>query len=93
MVQGALLNFTHVSIDFTLKTFPACYTLLALIEIEGAKLELLNYQLMDLCSWEVEFRCAQDLSKQSKDPASRGLSSILPMAMVNHLKSLNLNFF
>jgi len=39
MVQEAFLNFTHVSIDFTLKIFPACYTSLALIERDGAKLE------------------------------------------------------
>ena len=42
MVQEAFLNITHVSIDFTLippSAGPACYTLLALIEIKGAKLE------------------------------------------------------
>jgi len=31
-----------VFVDFTLKNFPACYTLLALIEIKGTKLELVS---------------------------------------------------
>jgi hypothetical protein len=42
-VQEAFLNFAIVFIDFTLKIFPACYTLMALIKIEGAKLELLTF--------------------------------------------------
>jgi len=41
-VQAAFSYFTMVSAEFTLKIFPACYTLLALIEIKGTKLELVS---------------------------------------------------
>ena len=43
MVQEAFFNITIVSIDFTLKIFPICYTLLALIEIEGAIFDHIIY--------------------------------------------------
>ena len=43
MVQEAFFNITIVSIDFTLKIFPTCYTLLALIEIEGAIFDHIIY--------------------------------------------------
>jgi hypothetical protein len=43
MVQEAFFNITIVSIDFTLKISPTCYTLLALIEIEGAIFDHIIY--------------------------------------------------
>jgi hypothetical protein len=45
-VQGEICYFAIVFVDFTLKIFPACYTLLTSIEIEDAKLKYLtlNYR-------------------------------------------------
>jgi len=41
-VKEAFSYFTMVFVDFTLKIFPACYTLRALIDIKGTKLELVS---------------------------------------------------
>jgi hypothetical protein len=37
-VRETFCDFTIVCVDFTLKNFPTCYTLVALMKIAGAKL-------------------------------------------------------
>jgi hypothetical protein len=45
MVQEAFLNFTHVSIDFTLKNFSSLLHFTGFNQIKDAKPEILIYEM------------------------------------------------